>query len=355
MLTVELGERSYPIRLASLSMLGSEWPVTGRRCVLISNERVGPLHGDAARRALQSAGLHVDYLELPDGERHKTLATWRGLVLRLLELEVDRGTALVALGGGVTCDIVGFAAATTLRGLPFVSCPTSLLAMVDASVGGKTGVNVPSGKNLVGAFHQPSLVHVALETLVTLPEEEYRCGLGEVVKHAVLADASFFDWLETHAEEVLAREPTALHHLVQRCCEIKASVVAEDELERGRRALLNCGHTLGHAMEAVLGYGTLRHGEAVGVGMVAEAWIAVQRGEATSELPSRIEGLLTRLGLPVRVVASPQALVEACRLDKKRLHGKVRAAYPVAIGQVRFAEVSQAELMRAATAVSKEQ
>jgi 3-dehydroquinate synthase len=353
-LRVELGDRSYSVRVGQLAGLGSEWPLPVGRAVLISNDRVGPLHGDAAEASLRRAGLDVARLELPDGERNKTLATWQALVGELLDLEVDRSTALIALGGGVTCDIVGFAAATTLRGLPFVSCPTSLLAMVDASVGGKTGVNTPAGKNLVGAFHQPSLVHIGLDTLATLEDAEYRCGLGEVVKHAVLADAEFFAWLEQRAPAVLARDPDTVAHLVQTCCAIKAAVVAEDELELGRRAVLNCGHTLGHAIERVLGFGSIRHGEAVAIGMVAEAEIAVARGEASSDLRPRIEGLLRALGLPTRVQARASALVGACRLDKKRRHGKVRVAYPVEIGRVRFAEVSQAELTRAAAVVSKE-
>ncbi len=355
MLTVDLGPRSYQVRLGELSGLGRAWPLDVQRCVLVSNDRVAPLHGSVAEASLRGAGLRVDRIDLPDGEDRKTLETWRALVEGLLELEVDRSTALVALGGGVTCDIVGFAAATTLRGLPFVSCPTSLLAMVDASVGGKTGVNTAAGKNLVGAFHQPSLVHVALDTLSTLDDAEYRCGLGEVVKHAVLADAGFFAWLEHNHEGVLRREPGCVSHIVERCCAIKASFVAEDELEQGRRALLNCGHTIGHAIEGVLGFGCIRHGEAVGIGLVAEAQIAVLRGEAQPRLGHRIEGLLEALGLPIRVQASAEDLVQACRLDKKRRHGMVRVAYPVDIGRVRFAEVSQAELKGAAQAVSKEQ
>ncbi|HJN75721.1 MAG TPA: 3-dehydroquinate synthase [Myxococcota bacterium] len=354
-LSVELGERSYAIVLGELAMLGAELALLrDGRAVLVTNDVVHPLYGEAAVGALEDGGFDVDVLVIPDGEAHKHLDTWRRLVEDLLALQVDRGTCVVALGGGVTGDIAGFAAASTMRGLPLVQVPTTLLAMVDSSVGGKTGVNAVWGKNLVGAFHQPQLVLAALDTLATLSEEEYRCGLGEVVKHAVLADADFFSWLGSHSSEVLGRDRSALVHVVSRCCAIKAEIVARDEREAGLRAVLNAGHTLGHALERVLGYGALRHGEAVGIGLVAEAWIAVARGEADPSLPAEIGRLLAKLGLPLRWPGvCPEDIAEAALMDKKRLRGMVRVAYPVSIGRVRIAGVEQAELLEAARRLSE--
>lgn len=350
---VDLGDRGYEVKFGKLRELGPSLVevIPARRVALVTNDVVGPLHGDTARASLEGAGLEVRRFQLPDGERLKTLDTWRGLVESLLGWPVDRHTAVVALGGGVTGDIAGFAAATTLRGLPLVQVPTTLLAMVDSSVGGKTGVNTVGGKNLIGAFYQPRLVLAALDTLATLSDEEYRCGLGEVVKHAVI-DGPLFAWLEGNVDAVLSRDPGAVLHMVERCCAIKADIVRQDERESGVRALLNCGHTLGHAIEHVLGFGTLRHGEAVAIGLVGEATIAVQRGEAAADLPERITSLLTGLGLPSRCAAAPEALVAASTMDKKRVHGSIWIAYPSEIGRVRLAEVEPAELLDAAIAVS---
>ncbi len=354
-LQVELGERSYPIAFAPVAQLGATMAsvLPPGRCVLVTNPVVRPLHGDAVLSALADGGWQAELVEVPDGEAHKTLDTWRALVLALLDLGVDRRTPLVALGGGVTGDEVGFAAATVLRGVPFVQVPTTLLAMVDASVGGKTGVNAAHGKNLVGAFHQPRLVHADVATLATLSDAEFRCGLGEVVKHAVLADPTFFAWLEDHAAQVLAREPGALAHCVQRCCAIKAAVVAADERESGQRALLNLGHTIGHAIEKTLGFGTIRHGEAVGIGLVAEARLAVARGAAEPELPRRIAGLLVGLGLPVRWPGlAVQALLDAAAMDKKMSRGKLTLTVPRGLGDVRLEQVDLIELKGAAESVS---
>ena len=351
---VELGDRSYPLHAAPLAQLGPRLAevLPSGPAMLVTNSVVGPLYGDAAEASLRAAGFTPRRFVLPDGEVHKTLRTWQDLVSQLLGAGVDRCTPVLALGGGVTGDIVGFAAATVMRGLPLVQVPTTLLAMVDSSVGGKTGVNTPLGKNLVGAFHQPVMVHAALDTLGTLSDAEYRCGLGEVVKHALIADAAFFGWLEAEAEAVIGRQEAAVAHVVRRCCQIKAEVVQEDEREAGRRAVLNCGHTIGHAIERVLGYGVIRHGEAVGIGLVAEANIAVRRGVAEPGLPGRIEALLVRLGLPVRTLADPPAVVKATQMDKKRLHGKLKVAFPTAIGRVELAEIEAAEMLDAACAVS---
>ena len=355
-LTVDLGERSYPIVLAPLSALGvnARAQLGGAgRCVLVSNDVVAPLYADAAAASLAAAGWSVEQVLLPDGEVHKTLETWRGLVEGLLDLRVDRRTPIIALGGGVTGDIAGFAAASCLRGLPVVQVPTTLLAMVDSSVGGKTGVNTRHGKNLVGAFHQPSLVHVGVECLDTLDDAELRCGLGEVVKHAVIEDGDFFAWLERNAPRLIAREHEALRYVVLRCCSIKAAVVSADEREEGRRAVLNLGHTVGHALEASLGYGALRHGEAVGIGMVAEARLAVHRGAADPALPDRIGGLLERLGLPVRWPGvHPDRLLDAVGMDKKRARGRIAVTVPYRIGDVRLESLVLNDLRPALEAVS---
>ena len=352
---VALGERSYPIALAPLARLGPVMAsrLTPGRCILVTNPVVRPLHGDAAVASLVAAGWTPQVIEVPDGEVNKTLATWQALVLALLEAGVDRRTPLIALGGGVTGDEVGFAAATALRGVPFVQVPTTLLAMVDASVGGKTGVNAPQGKNLVGAFHQPVLVLADVGVLATLSDAELRCGLGEVVKHAVLADPTFFAWLEDNAQAVLARDRAALTHCVHRCCVIKAEVVASDERESGRRALLNLGHTIGHAIEKVLGFGVIRHGEAVGIGMVAEANLAVQRGVADPALPRRIAALLRSLGLPTSWPGlTTDDLLAAATMDKKMSRGRLTLTVPRALGDVRLEQVDLLELTGAAETVS---
>lgn len=357
-LTVELGERSYPIVFADLEALGTGIAALREpgRCVLVSNDRVGPLYAERTLASLEAGGWTPDYLELPDGEHNKTSETWLGVVQGLLDLGVERNTPVLALGGGVTGDIVGFAAAATLRGLPFVQVPTSLLAMVDSSVGGKTGVNTTHGKNLLGAFHQPFCVHVDVDTLATLDDDELRCGLGEVVKHAVLADPEFFAWLEAHGGRLLGRDPEALRHAIATCCRIKSEVVASDEREAGRRALLNLGHTIGHGIERVVGYGSLRHGEAVGIGMVAEAWLAVERGEAEAELPRRIARLLASLGLPTACPKlDPQELLAATRMDKKRSRGRIKVTVPRRLGDVRLVALEPSELLGAARAVTRPQ
>ena len=354
-LTVALGDRSYPVVMGALSGLGARAAACLRpgRCVLVTNDVVAPLYAAQVIASLEGAGWSVEQVVLPDGERNKTVETWQGVVSALLDHRVERRTPVFALGGGVTGDIAGFAAATCLRGLPVVQIPTTLLSMVDSSVGGKTGVNTSHGKNLVGAFHQPSLVYAAVETLDTLTDDELRCGLGEVVKHAVIADPEFFDWLDENAPRILARDHSALQHVVIRCCAIKAEVVAADEREVGRRAVLNLGHTIGHALEATLGYGTLRHGEAVGIGMVAEAWLAARRGSASEALPRRIAGLLNRLGLPIDYPGiSTDSLLEAVGMDKKRAHGRITVTIPHRIGDVRLESLLPYDLLVAAQAVS---
>ena len=352
-LRVDLGERSYDVVLGPLDGLGEAVRGVGcERAVLVTNDRVAPLHAEAATRTLDAAGVRVQRLVVPNGEGRKDRDTWWSIVDGLLSAGVDRDTVVLSLGGGVTGDLAGFAAASTLRGLPFIQVPTTLLAMVDASVGGKTGFNTAQGKNLVGAFHQPKLVYAALDTLETLDDAEVRCGLGEVVKHAVLADPQLFGWLEREHAALARRDAEALRHVVRRCVEIKADVVRQDEREQGIRAVLNLGHTLGHALERVLGYGRIRHGEAVAVGMIGEATIAVGRGEAAPDLPRHLRRCIAALGLPTRVQdVDVDAVVAAMDMDKKRRRGMVRVACPVSIGEVRIVEAERAELTVAARAV----
>jgi 3-dehydroquinate synthase len=335
--------------------LSARWPVG--RCVLVTNPVVGPLHGDTVERELVDAGWATLRLEVPDGEAQKTLDSWRGLVEALLDGGVDRRTPVLALGGGVTGDLVGFAAATTLRGLPLVQLPTTLLAMVDSSVGGKTGVNTRRGKNLVGAFHQPSLVWAALDTLRTLPDEELRCGLGEVVKHAIIAGEDALAATEALAPALVARDEAALRRVVADSVSTKAAIVAADPLEQGRRAVLNLGHTLGHAIEKVSGFGTLRHGEAVALGLLGMARFAGSRGWLEDPaLPARIERLLLALHLPVRTPAplDPAALAEAVGFDKKRLRGMITIAVPRAPGRVDLRPLPVSEVPALVLALSSD-
>ncbi len=313
--TVELGARSYGIVIGR-GLLGGGFDLApylpGPDCLVVSNETVAPLYLEALRRNL--GDRNVASLALADGERWKTLASAATAMDELVAMQAGRDAAVIALGGGVVGDIAGFAAACYMRGIGFVQVPTTLLAQVDSSVGGKTGVNHAQGKNLIGAFHQPRLVLIDTDTLRTLPDRELRAGLAEVIKHAAIADVDFFAWLERDLEKLVDREPEALAHAIRRSCEIKAAVVAEDETERGRRALLNFGHTFGHAIENVLGYGAWLHGEAVAAGMVMAAALSDMPGSERE----RLEALIARAGLPV---APPEveagALRAAMELDKK--------------------------------------
>ena len=342
---VELGERSYPVVLEAggLDRLGDELRerTSAKRAFVVTDENVAPLWADAAEESLGRAGFEAHRVVLPAGEANKTVATWSGCMDALLAGRIDRGTPVIALGGGVVGDVAGFAAATVLRGVPLVQVPTTLLAMVDSSVGGKTAVDHPAGKNLIGAFHQPTLVFAALGTLETLPRREVRAGLGEVVKTALLGDAALFEVLERDAERLADGDAGALLPVVARCVEIKAAIVAEDEREGGLRAVLNLGHTVGHALEAALGYGTLLHGEAVAVGLLAETRWATRRGWCEDpHLHGRLARLLSRLGLPSAAPgAAPEAVRAALGVDKKRGEGNLRMPVPVRMAQVIRVEV----------------
>lgn len=319
------------------------------RVVVVSNPVVAPLWAGPVLDSLRAAGFAPELMLVPDGEAHKTLDTWRALVEGLLAARVDRRTPVVALGGGVTTDLAGFAAATALRGLPLVNVPTTLLAMVDAALGGKTGVNCASGKNMVGAFYPAILVYGAMAALDTLPEAELRCGLGEVVKHGLLGDEALFALCEARAGEVRARDPDLLQELVRRSCAVKAAVVAADPLERGWRAVLNLGHTVGHAVEAALGFGALRHGEAVALGLLAETRFAAARGICAPVLPARLEGVLRALALPTAIppqfapIARSRALALA-GLDKKFAGGTLVLPLVEGIGRARLVTIDAQEL-----------
>ena len=325
-LRIELGERSYPIMIGPglLDDAGlMDEAVAARDVLVVSNVTVAPLYLGRLERAL--AGRRVASSVLPDGERHKTLDTVARVLDALVERRMNRDACVAALGGGVVGDIAGFAAACYQRGIDYVQVPTTLLAQVDSSVGGKTGVNHPGGKNLIGAFHQPRAVVSDIGTLATLPPRELRAGLAEVIKYGLVADAGFLGWIEANLDGLLALEPGALVYAVRRSCELKAEIVAEDEREHGRRALLNLGHTFGHAIEAASGYGEWLHGEAVAAGMLMAADLSRRLGWLDGGDVERVRSLLARAGLPL--AAPPIGAARALALmgmDKKVLAGRIR-------------------------------
>ena len=323
---IALGERSYPILigprlLEDASLLSTH--IAARSLLIVTNETIAPLYLAKLQGALQ--GRRVATLVLPDGEQHKTLATFSRILDALIAERMNRDAAAVALGGGVIGDMVGFAAASYQRGIDYVQVPTTLLAQVDSSVGGKTGVNHPGGKNLIGAFHQPRVVLADTSTLHTLPPREYRAGMAEVVKYGFIRDAAFLQWIEANVERLIAREDAAVIHAVRRSCEIKAEVVGHDEREQGLRAILNLGHTFGHAIETASGYGNWLHGEAVAAGMAMAADMSTRLGWLQPAEGDRVVQVLTRLGLPV---APPRIGAQRGRelmgMDKKVLGGRIR-------------------------------
>jgi 3-dehydroquinate synthase len=336
-LHVELGERAYPIHIGEglVDRPALFAPhVAGRRAAVVTNETVAPLYAGRAEEALRKAGASVQRIVLPDGEAFKTWESLERIYAELLEARADRRTVLVALGGGVVGDIAGFAAATYQRGIAHLQVPTTLLAQVDSSVGGKTAINHPLGKNMIGAFHQPVAVIADTATLGTLPAREHAAGLAEVVKYGAIHDAAFLDWIEAHAERLVAREPGALAHAIERSCAIKAQIVAADEREGGVRALLNFGHTFGHAIESAMGYGAWLHGEAVAAGMVLAARLSARMGRITSAEADRLSNLLARLGLPVAPPAFPlDTWLEFMGRDKKNESGRITLVLLDALGR----------------------
>ncbi len=329
---IDLGDRSYPIEITvrGLENLCQHAALpSAASALIVSNNVVWPLYGAALGAALQQRYAKVYSVQLPDGEEHKNWQTLNLIFDALLRHGCDRKTVLFALGGGVIGDMTGFAAACYMRGVPFVQVPTTLLAQVDSSVGGKTGINHPLGKNMIGAFYQPRLVVCDLATLDTLPERELSAGLAEVIKYGPIADMEFMAWQEASMDALRARDRTALAHAVRRSCEIKAWVVGQDERESGLRAILNFGHTFGHAIEAGMGYGVWLHGEAVGAGMVMAAELSLRMGLVDEKFVLRLRNLIQRAGLPVKApVLDPSdnagRYLELMRVDKKAESGEIR-------------------------------
>ncbi len=338
-LTIALAERSYDIVIGR-NLLRQAAPlfgeaVTPSQVVVVTHPSIRKLHGEALMEGLAGGGIPTHIIEVPEGEASKSLSQAGLLYDRLLEMRCDRRTLLLAFGGGVIGDLTGFIAATYQRGVPFVQVPTTLLSQVDSSVGGKTGINHPRGKNMIGAFYQPKQVIIDLETLATLPPREFRAGLAEIVKHGVIADAGLFAYLEGNAEKILNQDSECLEHIIAASCAIKANVVEQDERESRIRMVLNFGHTLGHAIEALTGYAEWIHGEAVAMGMVAAARLSQAAGRCGGEVASRIEALLRRFGLPVEFPGlGVNAVIEALYLDKKTSHKKLTLVLVSAIGSV---------------------
>jgi len=343
---LDLGERSYEIvigsgTLRSLPKLLADRSPSARHAIVITDGNVEKLHGVRAAEILASAEIECDVLVVEAGESSKSVETAEALWRKMLELGADRKTIVVAVGGGVVGDLAGFVAATFARGVPFFQVPTTLLAQVDSSVGGKVGVNLPDAKNMVGAFWQPLGVVADTDVLATLPDREYRSGLAEVVKYGVILDAELFSYLENEVEAINRRDTAVLEHLVARCCRLKADVVEQDELElSGRRAVLNYGHTLGHAIEAVAGYGKYLHGEAVAIGMMMAARLARRLGRVDEKMIDRQRQLL--LALHLRVAADVRldegALFAAMQHDKKVQQGRIRFVLPSRLGHVELVD-----------------
>lgn len=359
---VELAERSYFIHVSpgALASLGKTVADLGRvtSVAIICDSCVARLYGKTALDSVQAASLPAAMIEFPAGEASKNLTTYGLLFDKLFALRpaIDRGGVLVALGGGVTGDLTGFVAATALRGLRYVQCATTLLAAVDSSIGGKTAVDHGAGKNLIGAFHQPSAVLIDVRTLKTLPLEEVRSGLAECVKHAVIRDAAMVDYIDAHAEDLLACREDVLTEFIARNVAIKAGVVASDEKETGPRAHLNFGHTIGHAIETFIGYDKIRHGDAVSLGMVAACEVAVRRGLLKAADAARVEQTLRRLGLPVRRQGLDAGkLLAIMQHDKKAVGGTIRLVLPTAVGAVDvFRDTAETDIRNAIERLSRE-
>lgn len=324
-----------PGLLAELGKLARE-VAPHDRATLVIDDKITDTHGQAAMASMRAAGYQPLVATMTSGEDHKNLATVEKLYHKLLDERLERKSPVVALGGGIVGDTGGFVAASYLRGVPFVQCPTTLLAMVDASVGGKVGVNMPQGKNLIGAFHQPALVVIDTDTLKTLPKRELICGLAECVKHGVIRDPELFDWIDRNVDAILKLDPGTLVELVERNVRIKAAVVMEDEKESGVRAHLNFGHTFAHAIEAGTEYGKYLHGEAVSLGMVAAARLAVDQGRCDASLTDKLVALLEKIGLPTKAKDLPATgkLMAIMRSDKKVADGRVRLVLPDRFGVV---------------------
>lgn len=345
-LTVSLNERSYPITIGENTLNSFEYfkLKSGQRVLIATNETIAPLYLSALTAMLEKNGIKVDNVIVPDGEQYKTMETWNTILSTLLKNNHTRNTVLIALGGGVIGDVAGFAAACYQRGIKFIQVPTTLLSQVDSSVGGKTAINHPLGKNMIGAFYQPQSVVIDLNCLKTLPQRELSAGLAEVIKYGIILDPDFFSWLENNIDALLALEPQAMSYCIYHCCKLKAEVVAADETEQDMRAILNLGHTYGHAIEAELGYGNWLHGEAVAVGMVMAAQAAKLLGHFSNSDIDRIKSLLLKAKLPISKPQqmTAQAYIPHMLRDKKVLSGKLRLVLPTKIGHVEVVDdVSQ--------------
>jgi 3-dehydroquinate synthase len=347
---VDLGQRSYPIHVGS-GLLADEHllddAVAAEQVMVVSTEVVAPLYLDTVRAGLP--GRRIETVILPDGEQYKTLGNFATIIDALIDARFHRDACIVALGGGVVGDIAGFAAATYQRGIDFVQIPTTILAQVDSSVGGKTAVNHPKAKNMIGAFYQPAAVITDLDTLKTLPPRELIAGFAEVIKYGLIEDADFFGWLEQSIDGLRALDPAALTSAIVRSCEIKAAIVAEDERERGRRALLNLGHTFGHGLEALGDYGRWLHGEAVAIGIQMAVNVSAALGWIDSDDAARVEALLRRAGLPVEADGiDPEALLDRMALDKKATREGIRLILLKALGHAVVEPAPDREVVRAA-------
>jgi 3-dehydroquinate synthase len=334
-LTVDLGNRSYPIHIGQQLLENSDLlkhHVRGKQVMVVSNDTVAPLYLDKVMQGL--SGLDAASVILPDGEQYKTLDTLNSIFTALLESRYNRDCTLVALGGGVVGDITGFAAASYQRGVAFLQIPTTLLAQVDSSVGGKTGVNHALGKNMIGAFHQPGCVVIDTDTLDTLDDRQFSAGLAEVIKYGLIRDAGFFDWLETNMGALMSRDKQALGYAIERSCAIKAEIVAADERESGQRALLNLGHTFGHAIETGTGYGNWLHGEAVATGMLMAADLSARHGWLNTDAVRRTEQLLQQAKLPTTAPGEmdESRFMELMAIDKKVIDGSLRLVLLKGIG-----------------------
>lgn len=333
-LVVDLGDRSYPIIIESGALKHKKLAklVAGKKVCVITNPALADLYFEPLCSALGDRPVCVN---LPEGESHKTLSSIESIFDRLLQAKFNRSSILIALGGGVVGDMTGFAAACYQRGIDFIQIPTTLLAQVDSSVGGKTGVNHPLGKNMIGAFYQPLAVFIDISTLHTLPEREFSAGLAEVIKYGLIYDAEFFDWLDANMQKLLAKDEEALAYAIERSCEIKAQVVAQDEREGGIRAILNLGHTFGHAIESGCGYGEYLHGEAVAIGMVMAIDLSVRLGQIDSSVLTRTKQLLVDAKLPITAPKSlsVEQFLEIMAVDKKNIQGSIRLVLLKALGE----------------------
>jgi 3-dehydroquinate synthase len=356
-ISVALGERSYPIHIGA-NLLGeaklyAPHVGAGSRVAIVTNRIVAPLYLDRVRQALAKVGAQAVPVLVDDGEQAKSWAVLDHVIDTMLQARLGRDGLVIALGGGVVGDLAGFAAAVYQRGIPFIQAPTTLLAQVDSSVGGKTAINHLRGKNMVGAFHQPLAVLADVATLETLPERELRAGVAEVIKHAFILDLEFITWLEANVDQLLARDRAALEHAVRRSCELKAQVVAADERESGLRAILNFGHTFGHAIEAGIGYGQWLHGEAVATGMVMAAELSARAGSLRREDAERVKALIGRAGLPLR---GPQLAIERylelMQVDKKASGGRIRFVLLEALGRATVRSDLDVRLVRESIAAA---